>query len=277
MLGAPFAALIRKGGGEALGYVVMVMVPYQGNLAVRQFPDELGQVRQKILAPGLTERVRHIVRPGENHILGVRGKAQAALAGELGLIGENGGDQAAEILSHRLKIALVGHLQEPADSLGVQGVYIGLVIVPGVGQIRFHIGIPFPPLGLRLGIDAHGALQAAIAVQGNIIAGQQTAAIRAGGIAGHFVAGFAGLLLTVGIRREQQVPGTITLLFGYHSSRGAGGPTVLIVEPGQHVLLAAFFHTGLNQLHEFIAQVGRSHAGAHMHMGAAHAHFLEHV
>ena len=62
--------------------------------------------------------------------------------GKLGLVREDGGNGLAEVLADGLLIALVGDLHEALDGLLVQGIDVGLVVVPGRGRRQLQVGIP---------------------------------------------------------------------------------------------------------------------------------------
>ena len=64
---------------------------------------------------------------------------------------------------------------------------------------------------------------------------------------------------------------------GYIAAGSAGRPSVFVVQPGQHAILAGLFHAGFDGVHKFFAQIRRSHSGAAVHVEAPHTHLLEDV
>ena len=77
--------------------------------------------------------------------------------------------------------------------------------------------------------------------------------------------------------KEQRLSGVIRVGGGDFSARGARRPAVFIIKPGQHLILFRLIHTVADIAHELLIQIGAVHAGAHMHVKAAHAHFVEHI
>ena len=270
----PAAAGIGEGLCEALGNMVVIMIPDQRNLSLRQLPEQLRQMLQQLLSVGRPEGFRQIVRPRQEHVLFLPGEGQRTLMGELGLVRENGGNNAAEVLADGFQIAFVGDLHEFLHRGGIQRIGVGLVVVPRIGKVGFLIGVPFPSRRFFCCGDSLGPGQAPVFIQLHIVAGQQRTILRAGGT-GRRIQSRLGLAFAVGLRGQQQVPGAVLGVFGQKAARRAGGPAVLVVQPGQHFFVPAFFHAGLDQRHMLVAQIGRSHAGAHMHMSAAQAHFLQ--
>lgn len=65
------------------------------------------------------------------------------------------------------------------------------------------------------------------------------------------------------------------MILGDDAAGGPGGPTILVIEPGQHVLVLRLLHAGADQVHEFWRKVRRGQAGADVHMEAAEAHGLQ--
>ena len=63
-------------------------------------------------------------------------------------------------------------------------------------------------------------------------------------------------------------------MLGHKATGRAGGPAVLIVEPGQHFLGLRLVTAGFHHIHKFIAEVRRVQTGAGVEMGAAEAHFF---
>ena len=79
----------------------------------------------------------------------------------------------------------------------------------------------------------------------------------------------------VGVFCKEQLTCPVFFVLGDDAACGAGGPAIFVVKPCQHVFLTAFFHAGSHKGHVLITQIGGGHAGAYVHMGAAHAHFFK--
>ena len=262
---APIAAGVGKGGGKALGNVVVVVVAGQGDLAVRQIPQKLGEVLHKGIAVGGGEGLLQIVRPRQVNGLTAVGKGQRALTHELRLIGEDGRDGTTELVAYGGEILFVGHLDEFLDGLGVQGVYVGFVVVPRALARQLTPDVPDRTLGvvdgLLLGQLAIG-LQALVLSQHHVKAGKEQGS------------GSRGVIRVTG---EGEVALTESVVLGDVAAAKARGPFVLVVEPRQHIILLGMVGAGLDQTHEAVGEVGGGHTVAAVHMEAAQPHFLENV
>ena len=276
VLAAPAAAGVGEGLGEALGDVVVVMIAHDGDLSVRQLPQQLRQMVDQLLAIGRAEGLGQIVRPGQHHVLLLLGKGQRGLVGELGLVGEDGGHRAAKILAHGFEIALVGDLHKALNGRRIQRVGVGLVVVPRVGPVGLHIGVPLAALSRSTLVDARRAGETAVFVQPHVVAGQQSSVLRSaragGGLLNVLRAGLA-----VGLGGQQQMPRAILRILRQKAARRAGGPAILVVQPRQHAFLLALFHAGAHQRHVLVAEIGRGHTRAYVHVRAAQAHLPEHL
>ena len=62
---------------------------------------------------------------------------------------------------------------------------------------------------------------------------------------------------------------------GYAPTGGSGWPAVLVVEPGQHLVVLCLIDAVADVAHKFFCEIGAVHAGADMHVKTAKAHFLE--
>ena len=65
-------------------------------------------------------------------------------------------------------------------------------------------------------------------------------------------------------------------ILGYQTAGSTGGPAILIIQPCQHLFALSLIHTGLDQIHILITQVGSRHAGTHMHVTTAKTHLFQH-
>ena len=272
---APAAHGVREGGGKALGDVIVIVIARDGDPALRQLPDQLGQFVQQILAIRGLIGFAQVVREGQRHVLLFAREAQRLLAGELRLVGEDGGHGLAEALAQRFLIALVGRGDELLDRLGVERIQIRLVVIPRGGRADLQIGVPHAILVRRAVLDALVMRQAAVLQRHAVLREQRSVLLtRADRLRGGHGALFA---LAVGGGREEQIARRIAPVARHQAARRAGGPTVLVVEPAEHMVLLGLVAAGTGQIHELVAQIGRGHARAGVHMEAAHAHLLEDV
>ena len=260
---APIAALICKGGGKQLCHQVVVVVTGEGNLPLRQIPQQLRQLIEEIVAVFGNKRLRNAVCPGQLHPLTAVGKGQRLLATELGLVGKDGGHGFAELVTHLTEIRLVGHLNEFFHCIGVQGIEIRLPVVPGVVSGDLPPNVPAPAHGLLTIRQASIGGQRAVFIQLHVKARHQK-----------FVRLSGGIPLVAG---KKQIALTVAAILGDDATRSTGGPSVLVVEPRQHILFLGVIHAGTDQPHIFLAQVLGLHARAHVHMEAAKTHFLKNI
>ena len=272
---APAAHGVRKGGGEALGDVIVIVIARDGDFALGQLPDQLGQLVQQILAIRGLIGLAQVVREGQRHVLLLIGEAQRLLAGELRLVGEYGGHGLAEALAQRFLIALVGRGDKLLDRLGVERIQIRLVVIPRGGRADLQIGVPHAVLVRRSVLNALVVRQAAV-LQRHAVLREQLAVLltRADRLRGGHGALFA---LPIGSGGEEQIARGIAPIARHQSARRAGRPAILVIEPAEHVVLLSLVAAGAGQIHELIAQIGRGHARAGVHVEAAHAHLLEDV
>ena len=259
---APIAAVVGEGLGESLGDVIVVVVAGQGDLTVGKIPQKLGQVVYQRLPVGGLEGVLKVVGPGQMDVLLAVGKGQSPLTHELRLVGEDGGDGLTELVADGSEVSLVGHLDEAVDGLLVQGVHVGLVIVPRAVTRDLPPDRPESTLnGLPLGHLTVG-LQALVLPQHHVEAGNEEGVI-------------TDLVVLVTGKGEVSLAELVVL--GDVSAAKARGPLVLVVEPRQHLVLLGVVGAGLDQTHEAVGEVGGGHTVAAMHMEAAQAHLLEYV
>ena len=252
VLSAPAAALVREGLGEALAHMIVIMVA-DGGHSLRQLPEQLRDMRHQILAVGCPEGIGQVVGPGEGHVPLLLREAKGLLPGELGLIGEDGRDPLAELFAHGLQVPLVGHFDEAPHGGLVQGVHIGLAVIPGTFQRSLHIGIPFGPLRRLLFPDLTGRAETPIFVQRHIEAGEQPSLLGAAASGAGVVVQSQLPVVAVGHGGEEQIPCPEPLLLRHDAAGGTGGPPVLVVEPGQHIVRSALFYAGLYQGHMLVA------------------------
>ena len=71
--------------------------------------------------------------------------------------------------------------------------------------------------------------------------------------------------------------GAEALILCDYAARRARGPSVLVIEPREHLFALRLVGTGADELHKLIAQIFRIHARSDVHMKAAEAHPVKHV
>ena len=66
----------------------------------------------------------------------------------------------------------------------------------------------------------------------------------------------------------------VFLLTGNVTACKAGGPLVLVIQPGDHIFLLGFFVAGFYEIHEFVGKILGGHAHTGVHVEAAHTHLF---
>jgi hypothetical protein len=278
--GAPVGQRAGEGLGEAPGHMVVEAVAGQRGPPLRQLPEQLRQQILEALAVGGGVALEQVAGPGEHEVAGLAGAAEAALTGELGLVGEDRGHRAAELVAQQLGVGLVGRCDEALGRRAAERVDVALVVVAGALGLRLQVGVPDGgarrrPLALR---EAAVGGEAPLA-QRHVVAGEQEAILGAGrGVRpDHGPLCGAGRHLAVGPGGEEQVLRAVAQLGGHQAAAEARRPAVLVVEPGEHPLAPPIVRAGPHQAQPLRAHVRRRQAGARVDVEAAHAHRLEHI
>ena len=260
--GAPAAEGVDEGRDEALRGVLVEAPARRRGRAAGEIPEHLGQGVERIAAERREVAVDQIVGPRHGRLgLGLGGR-QRLLHFEMRLVGEDRRHQAAEVLAHRCAVRLVGDLDEAADRLRIHRVDVGLAVVPAPRLRHLEIRMPQLLAGSRRGSVGQPSIagQRALPIERHRVARQQPAARRRG----------------IGLGREAQEARAETLLLGDHAAGAAGGPAILVVEPGaQAAAGAAVLDAGLDVIEKLGAQVWSIEAGAAVDVPTAHAHLGE--
>ena len=272
---APVSDGFGEGFGEAVAQMVVVVIPYLGQLA--RLPEQLRQMIQQIIAVPGPEGIGQIVGEGKRDFLALFGIVQGLLAFELGFVGKNRRRGFGELVPQQLVVPLMGQLDKPLNRRLIQGIDIGLVVVPGGFRVQLQINVPHAVV-LAVVHRFQPLIVGEIAVlQGDPVAGQTIAQ-------GFFSRGDLGvesrlvrLIFGFEIRGETHEPLPIAQVGGDKAACRAGGPAVLVVQPGEHLLLLGLLVAGFDHFHKLIAEIGGVHTGAHVHVKSAEAHLLEHV
>ncbi len=281
MLSAPAPNLLAIALHEEIRDQVLEPPAGRGEAPVRPLPEELRQGVQKLLPIGLAVSFRKPGGPGQEDILGFIREVQASPGGELWLVREDGGRELPEMFPHVPGVGLMGDADELRDGLRIQGVHIGLVVEPGIRGGVFHVGVPAHCAFLHRLLFRYPTrpFQLTVPVQQDVIDCQEPPVFLADVLLPP--AGFGGRrfgegALLVRIRGEEQgFPGVLRSARGHPPPCGAGGPAVLVVEPGQHVHLPGLSDAVPDGIHELFLQVGAVHPRAHMHVEPAQAHLFE--
>ena len=160
----------------------------------------------------------------------------------------------------------------------VQRIDVGLIVEPGAGSGIFGVSIPFLPARRRVGRNAAIAQQAAGFVEFHVVCAEKVAVFfpvsAAAGRPGSQILDWAGFAVRFG--GPKQVHCAEFRMAGRNAAaRGAGGPAVFIVQPGEQTAAFAFMQAVFYKLHIFVGKVGRLKAGAHVDVVTAHAHAAE--
>ena len=206
-------------------------------------------------------------------------EGQYGLARELRFVGEDRGDDVSEGFGKPPAVALVGHLDKAGDRRRIQGVQVGLVIEPRVLERRFEIGVAEQLVrGARFVLfqTAVGA-KLALFVQFDGVAGEQFSVAGSCRRGGRIRKTLAALVLPIGGFGEKEGALAVTLVLGDDAARRAGGPAVLVVEPGEHPLFFGLVDARRDQVEELVGEIRRLKPRADVHMRAAEAHLFHHV
>jgi len=176
------------------------------------------------------------------------------------LVGENAGHRAAKVGAHLASVGLVGDVDKGRHRVRVQVIRIGVVVEPfaGAGDLppQDEVRLPGPKWSRRSRVDP---LQVAHERPVHTAGEQGEKALLCRG--GRAVAYLDGDDL-----------GAIGIAAGRHQSSGsAGGPTVLIVQPGTHALFARHAHCLADAVQPLRGHVDRFQPVARVHEKAAHA------
>ena len=295
---APCADLVAERFGEPLGDVIVKMIADSGDFAVRQFPKQFRNRVGQLFAICGAERVRQVICPRQRHVQPRIGReAQRAQCRVVRLVGENRRDRFAEFVAHHGGIAVVGRFDEFADGVRIQCVQIGLVVVPRGRQRQNFVCIPFCSFRIRIGCNPPGGCQTAVRVRHHVVARERPsvdrfdpaarlvrrkrADLRAIGIpiAADGIVKRPGKRAVVvrgeRMRRHQQPPRAVGLVFRDQTACRTGRPAILVIQPGEHLLLLGLVHAGADQRHELVAQVRGAHPRPDVHMKPAQPHFFE--
>ncbi len=136
-----------------------------------------------------------------------------------------------------------------------------------LGDDEVSVELPGSGFGFIVFAEAPVALERAGGVEFDGVGGEKAPGVVVGGVRRGFAL----------FGREQEVAGPEFRISGDQSARRAGGPAVLVIEPGEHIEFFGGADALLDPLHEFGTQIRRAEPGAGVHMETAHAHFLEHA
>ena len=172
---APRAADIGKRLSKTLRNVVVIMITGQRNPSVRQLPKDFGQACKNVLAVLRLICFGQVVRPRHNYVALVVGIIKQLFAGELRFIGENRGDYLSEMLADGFLISLVSYLNKAFNGFRVEGVNIGLIVIPRRRSVDFDICIPFCAARGVIGRNYSVIFEITVFVKLNIVAANQAA------------------------------------------------------------------------------------------------------
>ena len=275
---APGAYLPAEIPGKTLGDQVMKAPAELGKAPVGVFPHQFRYLVEYVLRILLLEQPGQLARPWEKHVAGVICESQRQLIAHLGLVREYRGHGRTEVIREFPVIRFVGYVYKRFYRVCRQGVRVRLAVEPRILHGMLLIRVPFHAFGRFIRSDPAVRYEPAVRVQFHVVHGQQRA-----------------VLLTVRplslARHGRPVPViTFVRCYGEHerlhgesgvsgrdfAACGAGGPSVLVVQPRQHAVLPGFLHAVPDVPHEFFVQVRAVHARPDMHVKTAQAHFFQH-
>ena len=290
-LDAVVVAPIVEGLGEALqeqgvGQVDVVELDGGHDLAVLTV-EQLGEDGTAGKAVAGLELLEDVVRPGggagHNAVM-LAAVVEAVTA--VRLVGEDTLDASAEAVAATLGVLLVGHLDELIGGLAAHGIDVGGAVVVGVGRVGHDgeaqslplTGLVCGGLGQLLDGGLHGASRALAAGDGDGV--QLLICIEVETVQLGYVQG-KGLIVPV-----HHVGGGLVDVQGLHAVLGihgdltagrAGGPTILVVEPGLHAVLLGGIGHLVDEVEPLIPQVLGDESRAGVHEVAAQSHLLHDV
>ena len=188
MLFAPVPHIVREGFGKTLTYEVVVLVPYNRILSIRQLPEQLRQRLEQAVSVTSCEILLEIIRERYDHRTRILRKAQPLLRGKLRLIGKYRRDVLPKILSQPAEVPLVRHLYEFVDRFFVQRIYIGLVIEPGIVSRNLEIRVFYVfALSCRFTVFQHPVGRETAVPERDRISGKQSSLIALYGRRGRYI------------------------------------------------------------------------------------------
>ena len=101
--------------------------------------------------------------------------------GELRLVGEYGGNRLSEFVTDLVEVCFIGYFNEFIYCFFVEGVNVGLIVVPGAGVGSFDVGIPLCALRFFGFTYAAVAFKIAVFVEHYVVGGDEFAVSRADG------------------------------------------------------------------------------------------------
>ena len=264
---APLADGVGEGGGEPFRHMVMVAVAGKRPGAAGQLPDQFRQSRQKLRAVGGPVALRQVVGVGQDHILPLTGELEDRLEGKLRFVGKNRRNRPPELLPGTFCIRLVGHLDKAADGGGVERVDVGFIVEPALFASNHPVEVEFfEPFARSLLLADHpGFGETTIGVEPDRIAAEQLPGVVVGRV-GRFRAPVGG---------EEQITGAELRLARDDAARRAGGPAVLVVEPGKHRIALRNVDAFPDHRHELRTEIGGGQPGTRVHVKAPHPHLAE--
>ncbi len=230
-----------------------------GLLLALAVKEDDGQGVKDVVPPLLPEKLREGIGPGEpGPVLLEVGVAVRKAR----FVGEDAGDSLPEFSAAMGQVFFVGRLDKPADRRGVEVVRWGFIVEPFGFKADFHpenhVIFPFgqdnAPVLLRVG-----------------------KAFIAGAL--HPLRRYAVDRLHVGkvfregpgkLEGQALIPGIIPACLHDGAPRCAGGPAVLIVEPGLHIQLLGHGNGPVNALEPLLPHIGGFQPLAGVHEKAAY-------
>ena len=255
---APRADPAAEGIDEEMRQGVVVVHAHRRKIFVTHLEKQLRQpVGQLHAAAQFCKGLRQGFRPRHAHA------ARQEPGPEIRFVGEDSRDRAAEFRTQFSPVSLMGDADEFLHSFFIQHIQIGFAVEPGAvggdgqpeAQQRFIFGQRFTGAFQA----AEGGAAARVQVGRGETAERPAPVLRPG-----FVPGNA-LDETAAVFR----------IAGDEPARRAGGPAVLVVEPGVHAAFFRFVDAGPDALEPLPPEILRVEADARMHEKSAEAHFPE--
>ena len=140
--------------------------------------------------------------------------------------------------------------------LFIQGIQIGLTVIPGIILIYYDIGIPHLAGGFLLRLQAAIVLHKMIAVKGYGVSAQKISAGLFSRIRhpAEFFKILSKIPAAVRIRAvNYQRTAPVAVIFCNKAARRPGRPTVFVIQPAKHILFFCLFIAQTNQAHKLFA------------------------
>ena len=257
---APLADLASEGVDEQGGDAVVVVVSGRGDALAVHVEEQFRQVAHDAVAVPFLERLGQLAGPrcadaGTGELRVVEDAAVVRL------VGEDPGDDLAEVFAESFSIGLVCDADEFFDGLAAERVEVGVPVVPTVARRRLDAKDQHGLTRCELGAFA---LRHAFHVAG-------AGPVDGGGVDGQGIGVPLHPARAVELVKGQGAGAVPGVLRNQPPGRPAG-PAILIVQPGFHSELFGLVDAGADAVEPLFRQIRRAQSDAGVHEEPAEPH-----